>query len=422
MIKNSAKYWALLLITVVVSGQAMAQYRTEAFRKTIQTVQVSHSDGIYALPVLTLNSNEQLTLSFDELTAETNNYYYTIKHCNADWALSDATPIDWCKGFPDNAINDVYPSLGTTVNYMHYSFSLPNNDLNFKYSGNYVALIHEANNPDNILATICFSVVEQKVGINAAVKTNTDIETNGRYQQIDFSILNNNYPIQDPNNELKVFVQQNRRTDNEAQNIQPAYITSTKLTYTNNKALVFEGGNEYKAFEATSLYSLGQGVNRIRYSAPYYVAELFADKIEPRLPYRFLKDANGRFVVNALSYDDDNVTADYMLVNFTLEADAPFFDGLVYILGDFNHNRLNNTVKMDYSSERKCYEKAVLLKQGGYNYQYIFVPAGAKKGTAFRVSGSYWQTENQYAIYVYHRPFGERYDRLVGVRILQSGK
>jgi hypothetical protein len=68
-----------------------------------------------------------------------------------------------------------------------------------------------------------------------------------------------------------------------------------------------------------------------------------------------------------------------------------------------------------------------LVKQGGYDYQYWFVPKESKvesqkskaKTTTQRVDGSYWQTGNEYAIYVWWRPFGARYDRLVGVSVVR---
>jgi hypothetical protein len=409
-------FFALLYLSVSLQ----AQYRTEAFHKNIKTIRATHSDGVFALPVLTLNGSDFLTISFDELSADIHDYYYSIYHCSADWKPSPISTTEWCRGYAFNPIVETRPSINTTVNYSNYSFTVPNSDFTFKASGNYVAVIIEGNDLQKVVATICFSVVEQKVAIMPDIRSNTDTDFNGKSQQLDFTVLTNNYPIQDVSSELKIVVQQNRRTDNQPQNLQPTYITPSKLSYVNNKALIFEGGNEYKGVEITSSYSYGAGVNRIRWFEPYFNVELFADQIAPRAPYSFVQDSDGNYVVNVLGTDDDDVEADYVLVHFTLEAEAPFFDGLVYILGAFNHDRLDDAVKMTYNNERKCYEKTILLKQGGYNYQYAFIPVGSKTATMQRISGSYWQTENQYAIYVYHRPFGERYDKLVGFRVAQS--
>jgi hypothetical protein len=60
------------------------------------------------------------------------------------------------------------------------------------------------------------------------------------------------------------------------------------------------------------------------------------------------------------------------------------------------------------------------LKNGGYNYQYLFLPAGQTQASSIRVSGSHWQTENDYKIYIYYRPYAGRHDRLIGVRTVNS--
>ena len=77
---------------------------------------------------------------------------------------------------------------------------------------------------------------------------------------------------------------------------------------------------------------------------------------------------------------------------------------------------------MTYNPQTKAYEKDLLLKQGGYNYLYAVVPYG-NTSTALNknnntkvmgtIEGNAWETENEYAIYVYHRPFGSRYDKLI---------
>jgi hypothetical protein len=54
------------------------------------------------------------------------------------------------------------------------------------------------------------------------------------------------------------------------------------------------------------------------------------------------------------------------------------------------------------------------LKQGTYNYQYLFVPYGEKQGYTHHIEGNFHQTENRYSIYVYHRDFDDRYDKLIG--------
>ena len=93
--------------------------------------------------------------------------------------------------------------------------------------------------------------------------------------------------------------------------------------------------------------------------------------------------------------------------------------GQLFLGGEFNYNLLNDAVRMKYDGKTESYVQTVLLKQGGYNYQYWFVPKAERKASAERVDGSFWQTGNEYTVYVYHRPWGERYDKLVGVKVIQ---
>jgi hypothetical protein len=102
-----------------------------------------------------------------------------------------------------------------------------------------------------------------------------------KLQQLDFSIFPGTYRIENALSELKVVVQQNGRFDNQVTGLSPTYTAGNKLSYINNKALIFEGGNEYHSFDISSIYAYGQGVNKIRFFDPYYHAELLPDKIDP---------------------------------------------------------------------------------------------------------------------------------------------
>ena len=41
-------------------------------------------------------------------------------------------------------------------------------------------------------------------------------------------------------------------------------------------------------------------------------------------------------------------------------------------------------------------------------------------GQTAPIEGDFFQTENQYSVYVYYRPMGSRYDRLIGVTIIKN--
>ncbi len=419
MVKSLLQSFFVLLFTFI-SGNTEVNalvYRTQIFEPSIKTLQIGRVGEKYSSNLLELNGSDILRVKFDELSHNAHAYSYKVLHCNADWTQSNLSTNEYLEGYTSANINDYALSSATTFLYTNYRFDLPNDNMKFKISGNYVVIIAEDNQFDKPVAQICFSVFEPKVTIQHTIRANTDIELNGRFQQIDFDLSLNGVSVQNPMNELKVVVRQNNRFDNEVFGVQPTYMNGSKLTFTNNKLLIFEGGNEFHSFDISSVYAASRGVDRIKFIQPHYEVFLTPDKIETSTAYNHEFDANGKFVVNFQeAVDNSDTEADYMYVNFVLPAKQPFFDGQIYAGGDFNYNLLTESTKLSYDFNAGTYFYRTILKQGGYNYQYRFLQKGSNKASVERVEGSYWQTNNEYGIYVYYRPVGGRYDQLIGFK------
>jgi hypothetical protein len=118
--------------------------------------------------------------------------------------------------------------------------------------------------------------------------------------------------------------------------------------------------------------------------------------------------------VNCEKTDYVDTEAEYMWVHWVLPVNQYMMDGQVFVGGELFGNQYGETNRMEYDAEQKCYYLYAYLKQGGYDYMY-YVVSPANGATVLPLEGSHWQTENEYAVWVYHRPFGARYDRLVGV-------
>ncbi len=392
-------------------------YTTRIIKPDIKTLQAGIKDQKFLLPIIELGSSDLLEFSFDQMSHESRTYRYKVIHLNADRTASDLMSSEYLSGFTNADISDYALSKNTTYLYTHYKFNLPNENISFKISGNYAVIIYQDNKPEDPVAIACFSIVEPKVGISAIVRGNTDTELNGRLQQIDIDVALKGYRLRDANTEIKVIIRQNNRTDNEVSNLKPTYLSGDKLSYVNNRELIFEGGNEYHRFDISSVYTASEGVEDIKYVQPHYEVLLTPNAVQTSKTYIHNFDVNGKFLVNFQeSFENVHTEADYMLVHFRLPVKQVFFDGQLYLGGEINYNLLNEATRMQYDSKNEMYYKAILLKQGGYNYQYWFVPKGEKKATVGRVDGSYWQTRNEYTIYVFHRGWGERYDKLVGVK------
>ncbi len=399
------KKTGIILSFLFLSIGMMAQTHTRVFNDHIRTLRPPRE-------IMLLDEQTPMEISFDEMSHDVHLYTYTVQMIDGG-----LTSGEYLQGFPTKDITDYEHSLNTSREYTHYWFTFPNEDMHLIKSGDYRLTIYEDGDIANKIAEVDFVVVEPMVKISAKVRANTDIEFNGRFQQLDVDVNIAALNVRDPK-EVRVVVTQNNRMDNAVTITQPTYIEPNRLRYINNKAFIFEGGNEYHHFDAFSRFYAGTGIDRVYHEMGDYHALLFANEIT-RGQYIHQFDSDGRFVVNAERTSDSDTEAEYMWVYWTLPVDRPYLDGSLYLGGELFGNELGVRNRMQYDPETKCYWLTALVKQGGYDYQYWFSGKGTQnKTTTQRVDGSYWQTENEYAIYVYWRPFGARYDRLVGVQII----
>ena len=419
MKKRVLKLLFMMLFPLFIGANAQNTYFTDVNSRQIKTLQVKVAGEMISNPFIPIGGGEQIEINFDALGEGYTTYAYNVIHCNGDWTRSELSPIEYMNGFQGMTIEDFANSIGTTTQYTNYRLLLPNDNIQFKVSGNYAVQVYPEDNPDQILFTACFSVVEPQVNVVASVSGNTDIDTNQSHQQVSFTINNRNFPIAYPQTDLKIFVYQNNRRDNCVTNLQPISILENQIAYTNNRNLIFPAGNEYRRMEFLSNKYNGMHVENISFHNPYYNVELMIDEPRNKGTYQYDQDQDGRFFINCSSCNDPDTEADYFIVHFALACE-PMPNGSVYLNGELCNNVLDEKSKMGYNFETHQYEKAILLKQGSYNYQYLFLPTGSSVGETGPIEGNFYETQNEYSIYVYYRPMGARYDRLIGVTTIKN--
>ena len=428
----------LLAICWVVGLQA--QHITRAIDPNIRTLrarmlsEVLTPTGMVQRPYLVLTENgvidgndqdNTLEISFDEMSHDVRQYSYKVLHCDWNWMESDISSYEYLDGFTSADIINYEHSMNTQQAYTHYWLEFPNADMQLKASGNYVLQVYEDGDQQKIVAEVCFSVVEPLAKIDAKVRANTNIEINGRYQQLDIDVQTNSLNMRNPD-EVKIVVQQNGRRDNQVILSKPTFVEPSRLRYINQKALIFEAGNEYRHFDIYSAYYAGNHVDRVRYAQGEYHAILEFDEVRGTMAkgtgkegsvYLTEQDANGQWLINCEKTDYVDTEAEYMWVHFCLPVEQPVMDGHVFVGGELFGNQYLAQNRMSYDAEQKYYYLYTYLKQGGYDYMYHVVRANSNS-TLLPLEGSHWQTQNEYSILVYYRPFGGRYDKLVGLKRL----
>lgn len=380
--------------------------------KNIKSLQIFPPNSSHLLPVIRLNSDDKVIIKFDNLDINQSRLRYKLIHCNYDWTASDLNEIDYIKGFNDNHIDTYKYSVNTNVDYIHYNLELPNRNVGFNVSGNYVLMVYDEYSPKDTLLTARFYVVDQIVGIDGSITSNTDIGLNLAHQQLSLEINHKGITIQNPERDINLVVFQNMSTHNMAKGIKPSYIYSDRLVYNHNKALIFEGGNEYRRFETVNKRTGGLNVDKVEYKRPYINVRLATDEVRSGNVRYYDEDQNGRYFVRSESANDNDIESDYFLVHFSLaNNNIKMNRGVDRILldGEF----ITNNAFLEYDPSNNIYHTSLLLKQGSYNYQYLIEKSNGIKTPSF-IEGSYFDTENSYSIFVYYRFPGSRYDQLIG--------
>ncbi len=390
-------------------------FENHIFDQRIKTVQLYKEGWNLSYPVIQLDSDEKLVLHFDLLGDKIETYYYTFIHCSKDWERSDIFTNNYLEGFPDNEIEDFKPSFNTTVNYIHYKLSFPNDRIKITLSGNYILMVYPYDNPDKPVLTQRFIVTENAAKINITTHRPQISSDSDAGQQVDFTVDLSAFRMTDPYNNIYSFVLQNGRWDNAKTNLKPDFYGDNELKYNSlSEKNIFAGGNEYRYFDIKSIRYQSEFIKKIVYMAPYYNVILYPSENRESKPYFYWKDFNGNYYVAVQEGQNPETDADYINVFFTLPSKYQLAGGTMYVSGNLNNWSFNDNNRMTFNSGLGQYECTMLLKQGWYNYEYVFVKDGANKGVGSVFEGSHYETENDYQVLVYYRNPRDRYDRVIG--------
>jgi len=407
---------AAFSLWATVSGQDDYYNYDYVYVDNIASVKFYAGNNPLAYPITTVRGNPPLILKFDDLEADSKDYFYKIIHCDSDWQASNLEEEDYLDGFNGEEISDKTDSKFTLTQYTHYRLVLPNENTRWTISGNYLLIIYD--DDDNVVITRRFLVAENKVKIYASIEHAKDVTKYNSYQSVHVTLDIKDYNVVDPLKELKTTVLQNQRWLDAKKNVHPKYLVGTEVRFDAFDPFLFKGLNEFRYFDTRTLMATNLEVYSIEVNRDKIDVILEKDKIRKFHNYFFHKDINGNFLILNQDRPDGDITGQYTDVYFTLETLAPVKDGDVYVIGGFCDWQLYDYNKLTYDEELESYTGNILLKQGVYDYYYAVVD---KKGNVdlSAMEGSWFDTQNSYMILVYHRPFGGRYDKLVGFRIIE---
>lgn len=385
------------------------------FNGKIKTVLLYKEGWNLSYPVMKLNNNEKLVLQFDLINNEPEGYSYTFYHCDKDWKKSDIFPNDYIDGYQENPVEDYQSSFNTTVPYYHYSLTFPNDRVNLTLSGNYIIEIYPQGRPEEPALTQRFIITEDVVKVSVTAHRPQMTKENNTHQQIDFTVNYTGLNLNDPYRNVYAFILQNGRWDNSKRNLKPEFYGDNELKYNSlSDKNIFQGGNEFRYFDIKSIRYQTEYVKKIDFVIPNYNVYLYPSENREFSPYFYWKDFNGKYYIAFQEGQKPEIDADYVYVYFTLPSPEIVAGGKMYVSGALNNWTFDKNNLMNYNRENKQYECTMLLKQGWYNYEFVFLKDGNTNGTASLFEGSHYETENDYLVLVYYRNPRERYDRVIG--------
>ena len=417
-----------------------AKYENAIFDSNIKSVKF-HLDGLYtSYPMIELDDRGRLVLSFDDINGDSRYLQYSIMHCDRNWQpTEDLDLYEYLDGFEENPIENYAFSYGTFTDYTHYDLRIPNEDLNWKKSGNYLLSIFDEDG--TVLLTRRFLVVDSKVRIEAEFVRPADAAKYRTHHEIDFRIDPLNTRIVNPDQELTAVVIQNGRWDNAITEVKHKFALGKYYVYDYQDQIVFPAGKEFRNMDITSVKYRSESILEIQNFRDGITVLREKEWIrQHKSPFTEI-DLNGKFVIKTddrfqnqrgssglvtttkrfASFGDagiHNLESEYVDVIFSIETGQPLLHD-VYIFGEFTDWKIQPQFRLTWDDRLNGYLTKLHLKQGFYEYYYV-VEGPNHEADHSRIEGDWYETSNDYTILLYYRPFGSRYDQLIGAHSFSS--
>jgi hypothetical protein len=405
----------------VQSEKETGQFKDEVFSDKIHTVKVRSTTWEFSFPVIELGSDQHLELIFDDLSADHHTFGYSMVHCDANWNESGLQKQEYLSGLGEGTIRESDPSYNTTYDYTHYRLEFPEEDCKPVLSGNYALVVYDADDPDKLILTHRFYVAEKAVQLTGRVQQAPSGEFRETSQQVVFSMDYSGIPVQDPLRDFTVVIRQNGRDNNSIRNMKPSSITNGKIEFDRLDEGIFNAGNEFRTLDLKSMKYQTENMAAIDFQNPYYHVYLKPDKSRDGSPYFSKADLNGQYFIDQEKARNKHIEADYIFVHFTLAQPYPLTED-VYVTGELTGWASSSSGKMQYNADKGLYECTLLLKQGLYDYAYCSLDKKNGQTNEEVFEGSFYETGNDYEIFVYLHDSRSQYDRLIGYLPLKTGK
>jgi len=396
----------LSIFYLSVSAQVETEIAPPYNIKTASFIQNNQN----VVPIFRLG--ESFGFQFDDLYANEADYYYEITHCDYNWVPTDIPKNEYLSGFDSQKVQQYVNSFNTLQGFTHYQLSIPNDYTKIKISGNYVLTI--LNSDKEVVLKRYFVLYENMVAVPLKIRRPRTVKNIYSKHNLDFEINADQLLLQNPTQNLKVVLLQNGNFNTAIKNIVPQYNLGNVYVYKYDMETQFWAGNEFLNFDTKDIKNANNYVSYVNSDNQIYNTHLYTNNAKASFPYSNYSDLNGNFSERKLDAENNKIESDYSWVYFTLSAPLTNPSSSIYVVGMFNNYAMTPENKMDFNSKTGLYEKAILIKQGFTNYQYVTVNSKGIIDQENAIDGNFYQTENDYTVLVYYKGNMDRYVRVIG--------
>lgn len=397
------------------SPQQELVYDNINYLPSIKSVQLYPVGQENAFPIIELFSDDQLMLAFDDLRGDVRNFYFSLEHCDANWTPSRLSPLEYAEGYNEDRILQYGTSVNTLQSYTHYRVDFPTDNVKPKLAGNYLLKVYEDADKSRLIISRRFYVLAPLMSVSPQLVPSVDVTKRNKNQKLNVTVNTGGLTVNNPYQDVKILVLQNQRPDIQQWLSTPQFVNNSELRYHDNRTLDFGGGNEFRYIDLRSLRLASERMANIQMDSTVRV-DLLPDENYSNASYASTFDENGQFFIRNQDKENADTESDYINVAFTLATDA-VTDGAVYVVGGFNGYQRNESNRLVYDASQKKWQGTVLLKQGLYDYEYVYVSPSGEVNTSF-FSGDHFETNNTYQVLVYNRRQGTTWDELVGFSVV----
>ena len=297
--------------------------------------------------------------------------------------------------------------------YRSFSAVLPNEQITFLRSGNYMLRVEDADTGFLVMA-LPFFIFENEGMIESSVEFLQSPRQNlralhrpiNRYMVPEF--------VEQPQFNLLFRVVQNRfwgraRTPGETDFSSPGSVT-------------FEMEQEHGFIADYYFYPLI--LNDISLSNPR-VTDVFPQEVPPRILLNDdtanLANLSVRTLPNSLfGLPNRNSDTEYINVTFSLDTEkAPEEEESIYLVGDFTAWAIRSESRLSYDENTERWQTSVIIKEGEYKYKYVMVDQNDIDDLMY--DPLFERTKQEYHVFVYLQDKNEFYDRLLQVNTVIAG-